>query len=201
MRDLRVSNCTGDGVCIGGASNDVVISNIVSTNNRRQGLSITNCTGIKVYDSEFSYTNGTSPECGIDIEPDLGYSCSDVWIENCSLVGNAKYGLNVYKRASDVTLVRSRVQDNGSCGVVTVGCGPVRITQNAIHDNSATGLLVQDGTAHCLTDGNLFYANYSRLGAVTRSPFTQTGWTASIERDILMRGSLSDVVIGSNDYR
>lgn len=201
VRDLRVSQCTGDGICIGGGSADVVIGNVVSTQNRRQGLSITNCSNIRVYDSEFSYTHGTSPECGIDIEPDVGFSCADVWIENCNLVGNAKYGINVYQRASGITLVRNHVQQNGSCGVVTSGCGPVRITQNAIHDNSATGVLLQDGTIHCLVDGNLSYGNYNRLGAVTRPPFTQVGWSAAIERDILLRGELSDVVIGSNDYR
>ena len=100
VRDLRVSKCTGDGICIGGGSNDVVIQNIVSTENRRQGLSITNCSNIKVYDSEFSYTQGTSPECGIDIEPDAGYTCSNVWIENCRFNNNAKYGINIWKNVS-----------------------------------------------------------------------------------------------------
>ncbi|HKN79616.1 MAG TPA: glycosyl hydrolase family 28-related protein, partial [Lysobacter sp.] len=85
IRDMRISKCTGDGVCIGGAASDVVVANIVSTQNRRQGLSITNCTNIKVYDSEFSFTQGTAPECGIDIEPDAGYTCSNILIQNCRM--------------------------------------------------------------------------------------------------------------------
>src|SRR4029079_19440802 len=98
IRDLRVSKCTGDGVCIGGAAYDVAIANMLATNNRRQGLSITNCSYIRVYDSEFSCSKGTSPECRIDIEPDENGSCTDVIIKNCRLNNNAKYGLNIWKR-------------------------------------------------------------------------------------------------------
>ena len=66
---------------------------------------------------------------------------------------------------------------------------------------SATGLLVNDGTSGCRVHGNLSYGNYNRLGTKVREPFTLTGWSSKIERDILMRGTLSDVEIGTNNYR
>ncbi|HET6436146.1 MAG TPA: right-handed parallel beta-helix repeat-containing protein [Xanthomonadaceae bacterium] len=201
VRDLRVGDCTGDGICIGGGSRDVEIANVVSTNNRRQGLSITNCSGIRVHDSEFSHTNGTSPECGIDIEPDEPYSCSDVLIRNCRLNNNAKYGLNVWKRSSQIRLENCVVEDNGSCGVVFQYCGTLEVKGNTVRNNSATGLLVNDGTSGCRVHGNLSYGNYNRLGTKVREPFTLTGWSSKIERDILMRGTLSDVEIGTNNYR
>ena len=80
------------------ACEDIVVSNIVSTNNRRQGLSIGRV-DITIRDSEFSYSNGTSPECGIDIEPDDPGIADHVSIENCVLRGNRKYGLLAYKRS------------------------------------------------------------------------------------------------------
>jgi polygalacturonase len=201
VRDLRVSKCTGDGICIGGYSNDVVIQNIVSTENRRQGLSITNCSNIKVYDSEFSYTHGTSPECGIDIEPDPGYSCSNVWIENCRFNNNAKYGINIWKNVSNVTVTKSVLEYNGSLGMSTHYCNGITITENTVRWNSATGIMINDGTQNLTHSGNLSYCNYARLGAKNRTPFTLTGWATKIERDILKRGTLTNVVIGTNNYQ
>jgi nitrous oxidase accessory protein NosD len=201
VRDMRVSKCTGDGICIGGASNDVVVQNIVSTENRRQGLSITNCSNIKVYDSEFSYTNGTSPECGIDIEPDPGYTCSDIWIENCRCNNNAKFGINIWKNVSAVTITKSMLEYNGSLGMSTYGCSGINFTGNTVRWNSATGIVIDDGTENLTHSGNLSYCNYSRLGAKTRTPFTLTGWTSQIERDILKRGTLTNVEIGTNNYQ
>jgi polygalacturonase len=201
VRDLRVSKCTGDGVCIGGSSSDVVIDNIVSTQNRRQGLSITNCSNIKVYDSEFSYTQGTSPECGIDIEPDAGYTCSNVWIENCRFNNNAKYGINIWKNVSTVTVTKSVLEYNGSLGMSTHYCTGITLTGNTFRFNSATGIVINDGTQNLVHAGNLSYSNYTRLGAKTRTPFTLTGWTSKIERDILMRGTLTNVQIQLNNYQ
>jgi hypothetical protein len=201
VRDLRVSKCTGDGICIGGGAKDVVIENVVSTANRRQGLSITYCSGIKVYDSEFSYSQGTSPECGIDIEPDPGSTCSDVWISNCRLNNNAKFGINIWKNVSNVTVAKSMLEYNGSLGMSTYGCSDVHFTGNTIRWNSATGIVIDDGTRNLTHSDNLSYCNYARLGAKTRTPFTLTGWESRIERDILKRGTLTNVVIGTNSYQ
>jgi parallel beta-helix repeat protein len=201
VRDVHVSKCTGDGVCIGGGSYDVVIANIISTQNRRQALSITNCSNIKVYDSEFSYTSGTAPECGIDIEPDPGYTCKNVWIENCRMNNNRKYGVNIWKNASNITLTRNTFENNVSLGMGTVGCSTLKVTNNVFRYNGTTGVVYNDGTKYVTHSGNLSYGNYAKLGSRVRTPFTQTGWTSKIERDILLRGTLTSVVIGTNNYQ
>jgi hypothetical protein len=200
VRDLRVSKCTGDGVCIGGRSSDVFVANIISTNNRRQGMSITNCTKIRVYDSEFSYSKGTSPECGIDIEPDEGYSCTDVIIDNCRLNNNAKYGFNVWKRTTNVIIRNSTIERNGSLGIGTVGINGLQVLNNVIRYNSATGVVYNTDTRAVTHSGNLSYGNYTRLGTQTRSPFTLTGWASKIERDVLRKSSYS-LGIGTNKYQ
>jgi polygalacturonase len=200
IRDLRVSKCTGDGVCIGGHATDVVIANIISTNNRRQGLSLTQCSNIRVYDSEFSYTKGTSPECGIDIEPDEGGTCNSVLIQNCRLNNNAKYGFNVWKRTSNVTLTGCTIERNGSLGIGTNGVSTLKVTNNTIRYNSATGVAYNDGTRGVTHSGNLSYGNYTRLGTKTRTPFTLTGWSTKVERDILRRSNYS-ISIGTNRYQ
>jgi polygalacturonase len=200
VRDLRVSKCTGDGVCIGGKASDVVIGNIIATNNRRQGLSLTSCSNIKVYDSEFSYSKGTSPECGIDLEPDGDATCTSVLIQNCRLNNNAKYGMNIWKQVSGVTIDRCTFERNGSLGMGTYGCSNLKFTNNIVRYNSATGVVYNTGTRSITHSGNLSYGNYTRLGTKTRTPFTYTGWASKLERDILRKSSYT-LTIGTNKYQ
>lgn len=201
VRDMHVSKCAGDGVCIGGDASDVIIANIVSTGNRRQGLSICASHGIKVYDSEFSYSHGTSPQCGIDIEPGDGYRTYDVWIQNCRLNNNAMYGINIWKHVSNVTMTGCTVEKNGSCGAVTNYCSGIHLLANTVRYNSATGVFIRDGSSSVTVSGGLSYGNYTRNGTITRSPFTLTGWASKIERDVLIRGTVSGIAIKTNNYK
>jgi polygalacturonase len=209
VRDVHISRCWGDGVSIGAAviweapdiySEDVVISNIVATGNRRQGMSIGRSKYVKVYDSEFSNSSGTKPECGIDIEPDSGGSASNIHIENCLIRSNRKYGILIYKNAKYVTLYRNTIERNNSCGVVTVGCYSVKIISNTIRYNGATGIYVQDGTNVCRIASNTSYGNYANLSIINRTDFTLTGWSSKIERDIL-RKNYSNLTIATNYYK
>jgi polygalacturonase len=211
IRDIHISKCWGDGMSIGSAlvyqapsipSDDVAVANIVSTGNRRQGLSIGGSRNIRVYDSEFSNSHGTKPECGIDIEPDDPGTSYTVHIENCLLRNNAKYGLLAYKRSHGTTVTRCTIERNGSCGLVTVGSRDLGLTSNTIRYNSATGLFIQDGTVDCGVSGNTFYGNYTRLGIIDRTDFTYTGTSSKTERDILVRGTgISDIRVGTNYYK
>jgi hypothetical protein len=72
---LESSSHGGDGFYIGGdvgsPASDIVIKGCRADGNRRQGLSITSARRVWVIDCEFTQTQGTLPEFGIDIEPDL----------------------------------------------------------------------------------------------------------------------------------
>lgn len=107
IRGTLISDCTGDGICIGSingtAPSDNVFCDVVSTGNRRQGLSITSGDSISVYDSEFSYTSGTAPGDGIDIEPQGTASVSNVTIENCILRGNAADGIELNASGTNIS--------------------------------------------------------------------------------------------------
>lgn len=210
IRDIRISDCWGDGISIGPApvwrapyivSRDVVIANVVCTGNRRQGLSIGNVRHVKVYDSEFSNTHGTAPECGIDIEPDGGGIAYDVDIYNCLIRNNKKYGVLMYRGAQGVTLKHNTIEENQSCGIVTVGAVATYIALNDIRNNSATGLFIKDDTVNCQVSQNHFYNNYTRNGNQNRTDFSLVGMNRKTERDILIRGDVSDVRITTNHYR
>lgn len=177
VRDIHLSKCWGDGLSIGGAmvanaptipSSDVVVANIVSTNNRRQAMSIGRSTGVKVYDSEFSNTNGIDPGCGIDVEPDADDdgTTSTVHIENCLIRKNQGNGIQIYKRVSGVTVKYCTIEYNGGHGVLTIGPKNGYIAQNKIQRNYLVGMMIKSATTSYQVSGNTFRNNHTRLHGV-----------------------------------
>jgi PKD repeat protein len=75
VRGLTFRDSGGDGIAITGTggggnySQDITIEDVVSTNNRRLGMGIISAQNVWVRNSEFSRSNGTLPEAGVDLEP------------------------------------------------------------------------------------------------------------------------------------
>lgn len=169
VRDIRISDCWGDGITIGGSdvrqatpSDDIVIVNVVSTGNRRQGLSIGRSTNVRVQDSEFSNTSGTNPQCGIDIEPDKPGGTSGVHIENCVVRDNQGPGIQIYKRVTDVTIERCTIERNRDAGILAVSAQDGLIVDNRIGDNGQVGVALRQQTSNFQIRGNRFYNNAIR---------------------------------------
>jgi hypothetical protein len=214
IRDIRLSRGWGDGLSVGPKpqyqkryiySQDVAVANIVCTGNRRNGLSITNVIGMKVYDSEFSDTHGTSPQCGIDVEPNkdidgLGYN-DQVRIENCVIKGNAAYGINVWLRSRNLTITKCTIAENKSCGLVTRGLTGGTFTYNTINDNGATGLFIQIGSTNVVVSNHISFRNYLRQTSVYRTPFYLTGWAKKIQKDVIIGSGTSNIQIKTNYYK
>lgn len=176
VRDIHLSKCWGDGISVAGAmvlnapsipSDDVVVANIVSTGNRRQGLTIGCVRNIRVYDSEFSNNRGTLPACGIDIEPDVPSSCSTVHIENCIINGNQGNGIQIYKRVSGVVVKKCTINSNGGYGVLTISPGGGYIAQNKFEHNYLMGVMLRTQTRNFQVSGNVFRNNHTRLHGVS----------------------------------
>jgi polygalacturonase len=175
IRDIHISKCWGDGVCVGGAmvansapipSRSVTIANIVSTGNRRHGLTIANAHGVRVYDSEFSNCHGLSFGCGIDIEPSNSNTASDIRIENCLLDNNQANGIMVYKRVSTVTIKRCTITSNAGYGILTIAPLTGYISQNRIRHNYLQGVMLRAGTYNYQVAGNYFRNNNTNLHGV-----------------------------------
>lgn len=207
---LRVSNCTGDGICI--SSDDIVVENCVSTNNRRQGCSIVDGVGVKLVGSEFSNTNGTSPQCGVDIEPEPGQVVRNTLIDNCRFPGNAKYGINILQRSDGGIIDGVVVQNcliggddlpsiNKSNGAVVNGASNVTFLQNRIQWNSATGLRLLSGK-NLHVSGNRFGPNYVRQSIRDRNPdVTRAGYISTFQADLLVTTTaVTGLDVGTNSY-
>jgi len=97
---LESSAHGGDGFYIGGpsgnAATDVTLRACKADHNRRQGLSITSARRVRVIDCEFSNTRGTSPEFGIDLEPNHAVDVlDDITILRPQTISNQGGGIMV----------------------------------------------------------------------------------------------------------
>ena len=105
IKDLTVKDCWGDGVNLQFVEDgidiptNVSITGVTSTNNRRQGMSIEGAINLTVRDSKFSLTNGTAPQCGVDIEPwSTNSKVENVLFDNCEFTDNNSSGMLIMGR-------------------------------------------------------------------------------------------------------
>lgn len=203
VRDIRISNCWGDGLWIGGVGNTtnrnliqstyVTLNNVVANNNRRQGLSIGPSKYVYVTNSTFSNTNGTLPEAGIDIEPLTQGPVSSVRLYNVTLSGNHGNGLETHANISDITMTHSTVTGNYGFGALPVSSAHMSFTYNTITKNGLSGI----GTAG--TTNNVGIYNNKLMYNSTRyiSPLKAGG---DSQRDVKLGSNTWAVKLGSNTY-
>lgn len=102
IENIEISYCWGDGISLGHydkwedgnrikiPSNGITIESCNLHHNRRNNLSITDVSNVRVDHCQFNYASGTAPQYGIDIEPNInGYTCEDITISNSTFQGNA----------------------------------------------------------------------------------------------------------------
>ncbi|HJW46370.1 MAG TPA: right-handed parallel beta-helix repeat-containing protein [Lysobacter sp.] len=193
VRNIRISDCWGDGICIGGAderqatpSDDIFIANVVCTGNRRQGLSIGRSRNVRVYDSEFSNTAGTNPQFGIDIEPDRPGGTSGIHIENCVVRNNRGGGIQIYRRVDDVTIKRCTIEGNRGPGILAVTARDGMITGNRITGNGLSGVALRQETSDFEVNGNRFRNNGLRRRDTAKAPSgtqSEGDWAIHISDD------------------
>lgn len=172
LRDIKVSRCWGDGICVGSAhstpkhpvdaGDDIVIARVICTGNRRQGLTIARARNVRVYDSEFSDTSGTAPSAGIDIEPDYPDGAQDIVIQGCRVRGNRGPGIQVYKRVTGVVIDRCTITDNKNVGVLVVDAADTTIRRSTLAGNGQHGIALQGHADGVLISNNVIHGNARR---------------------------------------
>lgn len=207
----HISNCWGDGIWIGArgrgadqvVATDVTIENVISTNNRRQGMSIGPCKGVRVINCTFSDTNGTAPQSGIDIEPMEQGPARDVLIEGCTFTGNKGCGVEIHHNVSGVVVRRCNIHDNAGFGVLGQNTSDLWIDNNQITDNGLVGIALGKSTQDVRITGNTLQSNSTRyvhrmFKAITSPPRGKdNGKHAS---DITIGPSTSNVTMSGNAF-
>ena len=118
---LTVVESGGDGVMIVGGSR-VTFRNCTFDRNYRQGMSVIAVENLMVEDCTFSNTNGTDPQSGVDIEPDLpSQNLINITFAGCSFRGNSGAGfatclnaLNASSRPVSITFRDAQVSNNSA---------------------------------------------------------------------------------------
>lgn len=134
---LSVSQCWGDGIYLSANSEDVLLNRCVLSGNRRQGLTIVDCRGVTVVYSSFTSNGGTSPSCGIDIEPNDSCEVSKVVISQCAFLNNVGPAISAsvpFKNLStshceNIKIDSCHFKDNGK-GVALNYAVNVQLTNN-----------------------------------------------------------------------
>jgi polygalacturonase len=132
ISNVKISDCWGDGIIVGGGlttkpySQNVVIENVVSNNNRRQGISVISAKGLTIRNGTLSNTNGTKPQAGIDFEPGASTNLvQDILIENTKIINNYGWGVDwwFYHLIGSGNYVTIKINN---CTVTNNGTGQIR---------------------------------------------------------------------------
>jgi hypothetical protein len=98
IKDANAYNCWGDGIEIGGVSDGVYVENSIFNNNRRNACSVTNAKNVLFKKCTFSNSNGTSPQKGVDVEPDVATDyLQNIVFEDCRSYNNLSTGFSIAK--------------------------------------------------------------------------------------------------------
>lgn len=205
VRDTRVEQMTGDGASISG--NDIVLSNVLFTQNRRQGLTIAVGSNYQVLDSKFTLTGalgtnaGTAPQAGIDIEPDAGL-VDGVLLKGLTVTGNGTAGILMWTRTGTGASVQNVTIDdcdisgnaNGIQGHAFANSITATITNNRIGPHRGSGIRAESGFK-ATVQGNVF----TKYGTA-RKAFDLTGTDSRTKYDInALTGSKLSVLL--NHYK
>src|SRR5690242_6414370 len=135
LKNINLSNFWGDGIWIGAKdinkvhvrSDYVTVNGVVSSNNRRQGLSIGPSQHVYIVNSTFQNTNGTAPEAGIDIEPMTEGQTNTIRLEKNTFAGNNGNGIEMHANISDIAIVGNTMKGNRGFGVLGVSAPYVNV--------------------------------------------------------------------------
>lgn len=165
IENVKTKDFMGDGFCIGADSSGTSSSNVnmkycYTDNVRRNGLSLISCYGGTITENTFYNTNGCSPECGIDMEPNPGKVVTDMTITKNRCLNNAQHGILLAQiqsgngSASDCTISENNCHYNGGSGIYTNYANKNNIIDNKCLENGANGL------AMLYSNKNIVRGNY-----------------------------------------
>ena len=115
--------------------------------------------------------------------------------------GNARFGMNVWNRARNLTVTKCQIIENATLGVMTTGLKGGSFTANYFASNMSMGLAIKTGTTNVKVNGNTFFNNYKNRAISIAADFTQTGVTSKVQKDLQVGGGTSDITVGSNTYK
>lgn len=203
VHDITLADNWGDGILVGTTfgwraftpSSYVTLVRVHSTNNRRQGLSITAANHVYALYSTFDNSNGTAPQAGIDIEPQTLGPASQIRIESSGMSNNLGNGVEIHDNVTDVTVTGSTAESNHGFGIFMLGTDNVTVTNNLMTLNYLFGVDIDAGTNTVQLTGNTI--NYN--GAAWLVAHNESLYTLGYQpRDITVDSTAVNVTQANN---
>jgi len=172
IQGVTSTDCWEDGFYIGEKARDVTLCNVTADGNRRQGLSITSADGLVVKGCTFKNTTGFMENgvfvCGfgIDVEPNIGQTVSNVQFTECTFSSNAMGGVSIGPAVSNrgrafVTnvLIEGNTaigngRHHGASGIEISNTSGHRIYSNTVDANCGMGICLRNEANENLISGN-----------------------------------------------
>lgn len=188
---------------------DITLVNCVADNAYRNGLSSIGSLRLTLRGGEYKNTNGTSPQCGIDVEPDAGYTYGnqDTIIDGARLFNNDGYGLALGgpQSLNNRILITNVTGANNDLGFMNIAsCENPSIRNVVAYDHpTATRGIIDIGTqiTNPIVDGADFVgitasgANYCIYlhGSITGVPTVRNINAEAVSCAILYCGIKADI--------
>lgn len=218
--NIKITDCTGDGIDIGDFvaqdfNENIIVQNCTIDNVRRNGISVENADGVKVINSRIVNVNGTAPQSAIDLEPNniandkvLNITIDKCFIDNC--VGG---GVSCW-RADNVTLTNSYIKvPDSKVGFNTVASSDTQETNKNItvignvFDSYGTGwYLIGSNATTCNNQFNNtnIYVTESATLTISNAVFSSNIIKQGLLKTALGGGAYTvgciDVLISNNTF-
>lgn len=155
---------------------DITFEDCSANNSYRCGFSAIGSLRLRVIGGYYSNTNGSSPEVGIDVEPDVGYTFgnTDLLIQDCMVYGNTKGGIVITgpnaSPNSSVTIAGVRLSGNGDLAVHIAQASNVDLRDLLINNhvgNASFGIITigdPSGNVSNVRISNIDFSNLTSAG-------------------------------------
>lgn len=209
VKGCNILKSGGDGIYVANSTALVVpyrttIQDVVSDGNNRQGISIISANLITVTNSIFKNTNGTAPQSGVDIEPNLHTDIlRGIHFVSCQFLNNTGDNIGINLRAQsgpglspvDIRFESCLVDGGPRNGFVFTGLaahgptGTIVVENTTIKNTTSSGLYfgvwAADRVGVTMRNVDLYNCNPS--GSKPPILWTQTTGTIPVHGDVIFQ--------------
>lgn len=156
VKGIRIKECWGDCIYVGGNSKNITIDKCILDNGRRQGISVTKANGIIIHNCRIMNVCGANPQYAIDVEPNIGDTVDNVLIDNV-LIKDCEGGIKATKSLEKkdgksvsmigrVTIKNCQIAANSKFQILLKGCNVALVENNIITEsNSRSAIYAIEG--------------------------------------------------------
>ena len=160
LSGLSISECWGDGICIGRQSKNITVRNCNISKCRRQGITVGAAENVLIEDINIADIAGTKPEYAIDVEPNKKQSASNVVVRRVTAndcQGAFKATVNKGSSVTGVVFESCKAFNTGRWPVFKIkDCKNVEVRNCQVEGSDSKYTIVAVRNKDIVFKGNIF---------------------------------------------